>query len=58
MHIIQHTFSLLVIVQCVTVININHQRSKLGERNRVDICLTKNMASVGQIYSKVLAKNV
>jgi len=31
MHIILYALSLLVVVQCVTVININYQRFKLGE---------------------------
>jgi len=31
MHIILHALSLLIAVQCVTVMNINSQNSKLGD---------------------------
>jgi len=34
MHIILHALSLLAVVQCATVMNINYQRSKLGDRSR------------------------
>ena len=35
MHIILHTLSFLVVVQCVTVMNINYyQRSNLGDRSK------------------------
>jgi len=34
MHIILHALSLLVVVQCVTVMNINYQHSKLGDRSK------------------------
>jgi len=33
MHIIPHAPSLLVVVQFVTVMNVNYQRSKLGDQN-------------------------
>jgi len=34
MQIILHALSLLVVVQRVTVMNIKHQRSKLGDRSK------------------------
>jgi len=34
MHIILHALSLLVVVQCVTVMNINYHRSKLGDPSK------------------------
>jgi len=34
MHIILHALSLLVVVQSVTAMNINYQRSKLGDRSK------------------------
>jgi len=34
MHIVLHELSLLVVVQRVTVMNINYQRSKLGNRSK------------------------
>jgi len=33
--------SLLVVVQCVTVMNINYQRSKLGDRSKTQHSTTK-----------------
>jgi len=35
MHIILHALSLFVVAQCVTVMNINYQRSKLGDWSKV-----------------------
>jgi len=34
MHIILHALSLLVVVKFVTVMNINYQRFKLGDRSK------------------------
>jgi len=33
-HIILHALSLLVVVQCVTVMNINYQHSKFGDQSK------------------------
>jgi len=35
MHVILHALSLLVVVQCVTVMNLNYQRSKLRDRSKI-----------------------
>jgi len=39
MHIILHAISLLVVEQLVTVMNINYQRSKLGDRRTQHLTL-------------------
>jgi len=44
MHIILHALSLLV-VQCATVMNINHQRSKLGNRSKTQHSTLKQRSS-------------
>jgi len=36
MLIILHALSLLVVVQFVTVVNVNYQRSKLGDRIKIE----------------------
>jgi len=36
MHIMLQALSLLVVVQLVTVMNVNYQRSKLGDRSKIE----------------------
>jgi len=35
MHIILHAISLLVVAQCVTVMNVNYERFKLEDRSKI-----------------------
>jgi len=54
MRIILHALSSLVVVQCVTVKNINYQRSKLGDRSKTAFNANTEQFITAKISSNTL----
>jgi len=58
MHIILHALSLLVVVQCVTVMNVNYQRSKLEDWSKTQQHSTLSQSSQSRKNIRQLVKTV